>query len=418
MIDVAATRGIIVLSVALAACAEPGGRPATPDAHPTGPTDASDAGRQPDAVGLHRDVALAEDASRHEDRDAGVWRPDTNLDASADAETIVDAGGMPQPCQQGLPSHIVALVCNETWPEALIVAEDFVYWSTYGGSNDIRRVPLSGGQAEILASNEGAMALAIQGRKLYWANRRAFGQVKALDLDSRTIEVLDGAQERPWDLALHGGYVYWVVGGEQTAIRRVPMAGGAVETLADEPDPLASPRHLAAGADHVYWTFRRWDGEDGIRRLRLGDTVPETIVRNIVRPTALEASAGHLYWSSENCRRNPDGGIPNPGDSNCPGLIMRAELDGSNVEIISGDPRGAAEAMTIDDRFVYWVSIWEVYRAPLTGGPSQLIDSRAGYYAGIATDQTHLYWANPVNGPERFIGRDTHGMVTKTAKTW
>jgi len=88
---------------------------------------------------------------------------------------------------------------------AIAVDQTSAYWSDDDG---VYRIPKDGGVAMQLSAELGVRAIAVDGMNLYWTNQSG-------------------------------------------AIRRVPVAGGVVETLVEGQD---SPEALAVDATSVYWT--------------------------------------------------------------------------------------------------------------------------------------------------------------------
>jgi hypothetical protein len=161
-------------------------------------------------------------------------------------------------CQPGSIVSDVALPFS-----SLVVVGDDVY---YDEGQNVLRAPIDPtlGDPELLHFIGGAFCdgVAADADHLVWLQRADYaGEIWTSALDGSgahqlatgfLLESLSGSASQ--DLALADGYAYWVsidAVSMQCALRRVPLSGGAVETLAT--DGGANP-YVAIGAHDIYWS--------------------------------------------------------------------------------------------------------------------------------------------------------------------
>ena len=138
----------------------------------------------------------------------------------------------------------VVLAQGQSAPSDLAARGDHVYWTDafVGG---VRRVALTGGQPEVVAEGPGhAECLAMTDQSLVWgAHDGATGQVLRAEA-SGAPTVLASGPWRPDAVRIEGDYVYWLsnpfapTDETRPALRRAPLAGGAMTVLAYGGEPL------------------------------------------------------------------------------------------------------------------------------------------------------------------------------------
>ena len=148
------------------------------------------------------------------------------------------------------------------------------------GVVEIRRVAASGGAPTVLATDWWVLDLAIDGTHVYWAGT----DLKRVPKVGGTPEVL--SQLGASDLSLAGDHVVFTT---HDAIRRVPRAGGAVESLAEgRPDP--SEPVVAAGS--LFWREGGLRQRSRLMRAPIGGPAKQVLLEG-------DASVGQLEWSGD-----------------------------------------------------------------------------------------------------------------------
>ena len=223
-----------------------------------------------------------------------------------------------------------------------------------------------------------------------------------------------------WDLSFDTdqGKMYWL-DERRDMIGSANLDGSQVQEILTRKDGLRRPECLAVGAGKIYWgalgPLVKPDGETewGLYRANIDGSGIETIVdrkdAGRVMAIALDAHAGKVYWVSYQ-----------------PNAIQRANLDGSDVEILVSDgvgtPGYAPSGFAIDTHhgYMYWSHSYPnsgIYRANMDGvvetvlsweikpwwedGPSYWGESHGNLRRprGIAVDSTagKMYWIGSVD---------------------
>lgn len=254
------------------------------------------------------------------------------------------------------------------------------------------------------------------------------------------VVVLADMQQDPGDLALDQTYVYWTNAGTpgssylNGSIRRVPKAGGAVETLASkQPNPFK----IAVIGTNVYFTSL---GEEGnpdnpngtVNRLDVTTGQVTVLVEKQPLLGGLVVDTSNIYFSSGGALgtnvgagvyKMPINGGPltqlssikpanaalvRGGDmlygiadlNNGGGVIHAVSIFGGPLTKIVVDDYAVPSACAVNETTVFWTTLTssgEVKSAPLGGGSISVLASGVLLEAGpraIALDKTHIYVAS------------------------
>ena len=175
------------------------------------------------------------------------------------------------------------------------------------------------------------------------------------------------------------------------------LDGSNVQDLFDPNYPFPSADWLPNGlaldepAGKIYWDHGSTPGR--IRRANLDGSNQELLVSGlkISRGVSLDLVDGRMYWAAS------------PAEGNAGGLIQRANLDGSNVETVYYDPDydptwSKISRPTVDDvnGYVYFGSNGVIKRANLDGPPFgyHTVATGGSTITRIQLDvaNNHLYW--------------------------
>ena len=140
-------------------------------------------------------------------------------------------------------------------PAAIVAVEDAVLWLDRANRRVWARVG-AGTPTPIAFTDGAAVNLAADATHVYWTVPGTLGSADGKVMRARwrgggdsATQQIAGGEDYPYALAVEGADVYWTTWGKGT-IRRVPAAGGEVQTLAQgEPQPNA----ISVDASHVYW---------------------------------------------------------------------------------------------------------------------------------------------------------------------
>ena len=271
----------------------------------------------------------------------------------------------------------------------------------------LKRANLDGTDIETLVSSDISMtgiALDVTGGKIYWTEDpdldedRSSGSIKRVKLDGTNVETLVSRIVSPYGIALifsaadlSGTRIYWpsFSGG----LHRSSLNGSNVETLLPEDSGILSIA-IDMAARKIY--LGTWEGEE-IQCSSLNGSNVETLVTGVsLSCIALDTAANKMYWGEGY------------------GKIMRADLDGTNIEAFITNPVYAAEtnanrnyrvvsiALDMAGGKIYWAEQGnakddgKIKCANLNGSDIKtLLSGLSGVY-GIALDVEggKMYWAD------------------------
>ncbi|MDE2736451.1 MAG: DUF5050 domain-containing protein [Gemmatimonadota bacterium] len=234
---------------------------------------------------------------------------------------------------------------------ALDVAGGKMYW-TDRDTDKIQRANLDGSDIEDLVT-EGlkspqGIALDVAGGKMYWTDRDT-DKIQRANLDGSNVEdLITSGIGAPRDIALDltKGRMYWKE-QDTDKIQRANLDGSDIEDLF--PSGMGYPRNIGIALDvgegKMYWTDR-WS-KFLIRRADLDGSNVENLLTSLYEPLfiALDSVGGKMYWAVYD---QVDVGR----DASA---IYRADLDGSNVENVVGAKAGSREfILDVDGGKIYW----------------------------------------------------------------
>ncbi len=266
---------------------------------------------------------------------------------------------------------VLALCSAHAWAETLKL-----YWSDTT-DQVIRRSNLDGTDVEVVLQNAGSIAgLAIDTTNewIYWTDRSAYTINRArYDGTAREVLIADSVIARSVGLDVAGGTMYW---GDQSPgtltpeVRRANLDGSGMETLVSAPD-VNVPTILALDLlnEHLYWSDF---GRGRISRSNLDGSDVQPVVSGLGDPIgiALDVADERIYWAED-------------GDPTTSPAFQRARLDGSEIEtLISVDlDRPSGIAVDVVGQKFYW-SDWgagTIGRADLDGSNLEILHSGQAY---------------------------------------
>ncbi len=356
----------------------------------------------------------------------------------------VDPGSPPSSPPPPPVTRVVDVLAFANGPRNVAVAGGQVYWSELSGA-PIQRVPSGGGEATALARSIGFVGLGIAGTSLYRAEyRRGLGKtvivrsnldgsgaedvveadggytrailrgdrviaaacslspahctLRVLPLDGGPVADIVTLQTWSVQIDADDAYVYWLdtATTDAAGIRRMPLAGGASESVA-EPVPMA-----------FFGAFARSGANLVISEVDTRVVVPiaDGTTRRVLR---VPAGGGERVVLGE---RTGDGGVADL-------LVAGSEViwrDGSGVfsTPLAGGATGAVPATPLPIDHAYssivaadgtiFCSVYDLipenagYVAPLAGSPlAESVSSPRVF----AADGNHLYWTQASGQLER-----------------
>ena len=251
-----------------------------------------------------------------------------------------------------------------------------------GAPTTILRANLDGTELEPLTPDLGVdvrgVALDIAGGsdKVYWTVYWPDGEVKIqrANLDGSDVETVLIPNCNPWGISLDAasGKMYWTSCG----IWRANLDGSNAEHLVvDEVNmPIGIALDLTAGK--MYWTDRgdTGTGEGNIKRANLDGSDVEIIVDLTHWPSGIsvDTASGKMYWTSTGDRGR---------------IVQRANLDGSDIEELVSAGGALGIALDIDEGKMYWTEFrsGKIQRTNLDGSHVEdLVTEPGSFPNGIA----------------------------------
>ena len=273
-------------------------------------------------------------------------------------------------CQGGLCQPVV-LASGQSSATAIAVNATSVFWTNYGASGAVMKVPIGGGTPTTLASGqENAAYIAIDDTSVYWTTSHQIvttksGTVNKMPISGGTVTTLGTcATSIPTGLAIDATSVYWLC--YEGRINKVAKAGGTTTTLTSA---VATPMKLVVSGTSLLFT----DGGSGLYRIStIGGAI--THVAQYIGATSptgdLVVSGSNAYWTFG-------------------ATVLTVPLVGGTTTVLA-DIAGTPSPLAVDSTHAYW-SANEIKRVAVTGGTAVTISTGAA--AGIALDATHLFLA-------------------------
>lgn len=149
---------------------------------------------------------------------------------------------------------------------------------------------------------------------------------------------------RPIQRKVGTGCVYWTFEPDRS-IRRSSLTDGVTDLLMHQWDP---PNAMDVGAEKVYWITMREHGTD-LCAMNLDGSDHELLLveENQLGDVAVDSKGGKIYWT---CWPDSPRASSEP-DREWDGALKRANLDGSNVEVLVEYPAGSViypDQVTVD----------------------------------------------------------------------
>ncbi|HEX6764013.1 MAG TPA: hypothetical protein VF103_01020 [Polyangiaceae bacterium] len=242
------------------------------------------------------------------------------------------------------------------------------------------------------------------------------------------LEQIASGEDSPYRLAIDDRYVFWIAGNQ---VRRAPLAGGEVSTLAtgeglarlavasgfvyftdllggrlarvdreggrvEELGSGVYPDGLSVGEDAVYWANSgRTDGDGTLAMVSLDGATGSIVADGLYGPSGVVVDGDTVFFSSTavSC------GASSSGGSGCSGGgVARVPLGGGVP--VPVDTEGTPRDVVAGARGIYWMlEAGRVKFAPRGGGDVETLAELFGESQGpIAVDDDFFYMSSSENG--------------------
>jgi hypothetical protein len=259
------------------------------------------------------------------------------------------------------------------------VDKSSVYWTTWGPSARVMKVPLTGGPSIGLASEQSQpVGLAINAANAFWANADSIMAVSIQGgMPTQVAKAL-----APVAIAVSGTAVYWT---EDTPagddVRVVPVGGG--EGHVREFSPLGAPYTLSWGiavdSTGVYLTMYDFGT---VMKYSLDLTSSTTLAAGLSGPYGIAVDDGNVYWTDPKA-----------------GTVMSVPKTGGAPTMLASGQVGP-QRIAVDGTSVYWTNNGSlgsgfadgaIMKVAIGGGAPGMLAAQSEPEA-IAVDDKSVYW--------------------------
>lgn len=214
------------------------------------------------------------------------------------------------------------------------------------------------------------------------------------DLTSTRLGTADNCGGGTADIVVDDQNVFWVkskTSPESYAIERISYADGAATTLATVSSPVAA---LAGDGDFIYWAENKFPDPDvgsAIRRMPKAGGQIQTIASGLKRlRNTLEVHNAEIYFADSNEFNTY--------------RMMKTSVNGGLIttlaEVVKGafDPVNYVIALAVDDTRVYWADMSHLNSVPVVGGSIIPLASIVNTPLDIYIGQERIFWSE-TTGP-------------------
>jgi hypothetical protein len=183
-------------------------------------------------------------------------------------------------------------------------------------------------------------------------------------------------QDHPLGLVVDGDYVYFATGGFEkadNAVKRVPVGGGAVETLASGDFVVSG--HLTTDEGFVYWT-NEWPGT--VMRVAKTGGKSTTLLDGQTRPMYVALDDKFVYFTTY-AKEAPGGQV-----------ARVAKLGGAVETLATGHPY--LSGLVVDEQAAYWTSPSGLWKQAKSGGAATRLSPEKQHLTKLCGDAGSLYF--------------------------
>jgi hypothetical protein len=275
-----------------------------------------------------------------------------------------------------------------------------VYWSDYSGN--IFSVAKCGGHVSRLATVDTSIdggswtssnppVLSLGAASVFFLAGTTIGKVGK---SGGLVEELgsDPYGLAGWGFTVSGNEVYWMnqPPNGASSLDGVGADGGAPVVVASG---LSGARFMLAQGSDLIWAG--WDGT--INKMPLAGGAVTTLAVGQTKPSGLAVSATDVFWSVDGSCSEPVSGPPCPPPVMTASAVRRVSIAGGMPTVVANEYEIVGVA--VDGANVFWTYPYDSVRfTPAAGGPSASIAGTLGVYVGPVLDQDSVYWVAAVGG--------------------
>jgi hypothetical protein len=319
-------------------------------------------------------------------------------------------------------------------PGGIAVDSTSIYWTESNATNGgyVKRVSINGGTATTLASglNTGdgllAMNIVVDSASVYWGESSTVyngndAAVRKVPINGGTVTTLASSLNQLAGIAIDTTSVYYAEQG-LSKVSKVPIGGGTTTTLGNM---WSYPIGIAIDSTNVYGAVNNnwWAGYSSVQKISINGGTATTLASGLNATYFIAVDATSVYWT-EHLVYN--GGTTQQGDGT--GAVKKISINGGSVTTLaSGLNRPNQIVVDSTSGFVYWVETGTytgdtynngtgtVKKVSIGGGTVTTLASGLNSPYGIAVDSTSVYWSEIGTSTTGVYNAGT-GAVKKVAK--
>ena len=236
------------------------------------------------------------------------------------------------------------LAAEQNGPARITVNDTHVFWSNYLGST-VNQMLKSGGTLTTIGPYTSPLGIEVDDTHVYWADNTSEGTLYRRSLSGGNVETLTNTATWAWGLSLDGEAIYYTAYGA-SAVYFLPLSGGSPVLIANTPD---YPTALNISNNVLFWVsineIQSVPAQGGTTTTLASDRKPYGIV----------VKGDNVYFTDENEKSVLS--VPKSGGDSIPvatDLVKPRLMTADDVSILWADfsedtAQGGIYRLAVDD---------------------------------------------------------------------